>query len=157
MGSVFAAIGTALPETVVPLVAIIGGILTGNAQKGAEIGAGAALGSPFMLSTITFFMIFLASVGFFILKKRKNFGINIETGFFARDLRYFIFCYSLAVLAGVFDLTNFKYLVAIVLIGVYIFYFKRTIEKAGCSCCEQISELKFAKFLKFIKKFLKRG
>ncbi|MBR2385731.1 hypothetical protein IKA92_00360 [bacterium] len=151
VGSVFAAIGTALPETIVPLVAIVGGFLTGNIEKGAEIGAGAALGSPFMLSTITFFMIFLACIGFYLLKKRKKLGIQIETKFFSRDLKYFIFCYSLAVLAGVLDVPYFKYFCVFVLILTYIFYFKRTIEKAGCSECEQISDLKFAKLLAFLK------
>jgi len=48
-GSVFAAVGTALPETIVPLVAI----LTGHEHSiSEEVGVGAILGAPFMLSTL---------------------------------------------------------------------------------------------------------
>src|SRR5438045_9189542 len=47
VGSVLAAIGTALPETLLPLVAILLGRETGK-----EIGIGAILGAPFMLSTL---------------------------------------------------------------------------------------------------------
>ena len=68
VGSIFAAIGTALPETIVPLVAIIGGILVGNELDGAEIGAGASLGSPFMLSSLALFLLALV-----LLFKKRNF------------------------------------------------------------------------------------
>src|SRR5438034_1359613 len=47
VGSVLAAVGTALPETLLPLVAIA----IGHPQ-GEEIGIGAILGAPFMLSTL---------------------------------------------------------------------------------------------------------
>src|SRR5437762_11769043 len=47
VGSVLAAIGTALPETILPLVAVLSGH-----EKGDEIGVGAILGAPFMISTL---------------------------------------------------------------------------------------------------------
>jgi cation:H+ antiporter len=46
VGSVLAAVGTALPETILPLVAI----LSGHAGR-EEIGAGAILGAPFYVVT----------------------------------------------------------------------------------------------------------
>src|SRR5947208_13894052 len=53
VGSVLAAIGTALPETILPIVAIaVGGGNTGN-----EVGIGAILGSPLMLSTLALFIL----------------------------------------------------------------------------------------------------
>ena len=48
-GSLFAAVGTALPETLVPLLAIMGS--SGHIQVNQEIGIGAILGAPLMLST----------------------------------------------------------------------------------------------------------
>ena len=48
-GSLFAAVGTALPESMVPLVAIFAG---NSAEISEEVGVGAILGAPFMLSTI---------------------------------------------------------------------------------------------------------
>ena len=47
VGSVLAAIGTALPETLLPIVAIVSGH-----EAGDEIGIGAILGAPFMLTTL---------------------------------------------------------------------------------------------------------
>ena len=50
-GSIFAAVGTALPETMVPLLALLAG--TSNAHTNEEIGVGAILGAPLMLSTLS--------------------------------------------------------------------------------------------------------
>ena len=57
VGSVLAAVGTAMPETLVPLIAIL--MLGGEA--GREIGVGAILGAPFMLATMALF--YLRPVG----------------------------------------------------------------------------------------------
>jgi cation:H+ antiporter len=48
VGTVLAAIGTAIPESVVTLVAV----LSGNGGK--ELGVGAALGGPLVLSTLAY-------------------------------------------------------------------------------------------------------
>ncbi len=51
-GSILAAVGTALPETMIPVIAI-GSVLVGRGDQAAdEIGVGAILGAPFMLATI---------------------------------------------------------------------------------------------------------
>src|SRR6266513_1218560 len=52
VGSVLAAVGTALPETMIPVVAIL---FSGQAHS-AEIGVGAILGAPFMLATLAMFV-----------------------------------------------------------------------------------------------------
>src|SRR5271155_988767 len=49
VGSVFAAVGTALPETLIPFVAVV----FFGAKHGNEVGIGAIAGAPFMLSTLT--------------------------------------------------------------------------------------------------------
>ena len=58
LGNILAAVGTALPETALPLVAILGAYVTGNEVKiGCDICKGSVLGSMFFLSTIEFFII----------------------------------------------------------------------------------------------------
>src|SRR5215203_4908413 len=52
VGSILAAVGTALPETMIPIVAILFG--TGEASD--EVGVGAILGAPFMLATLAMFV-----------------------------------------------------------------------------------------------------
>src|SRR5574340_550925 len=66
-GSLFAAVGTALPETMVPLLALMAG--TSNTAVNEEIGVGAILGAPLMLSTLSICLMALA-----VWKKRGTQG-----------------------------------------------------------------------------------
>jgi cation:H+ antiporter len=58
-GSVLAAVGTALPETMIPVVALVGAALAGESAGAAagEIGIGAILGAPFLLATLAMFVV----------------------------------------------------------------------------------------------------
>ena len=92
-GSLFAAVGTAMPETLVPILAIMGS--SANAQVNQEIGVGAILGAPLMLSTLTTFM-----MGMAVFRRRKAVGhIRPERTGFLRDLHFFLASYSLSALA----------------------------------------------------------
>src|SRR5215212_4235895 len=53
VGSVLAAVGTALPETMIPIIAILTG---GGSSESHGVGVGAILGAPFMLSTLAMFV-----------------------------------------------------------------------------------------------------
>ena len=53
VGSVLAAVGTALPETMIPIIAILSG---GGSEASHGVGVGAILGAPFMLSTLAMFV-----------------------------------------------------------------------------------------------------
>src|SRR6266550_7429995 len=52
VGSVLAAVGTALPETMIPIVAI----LFGAGEASRDVAVGAVLGAPFMLATLAMFV-----------------------------------------------------------------------------------------------------
>ena len=95
VGSVLAAIGTALPETLLPLVAI----LTGGAVSGDEIGVGAILGAPLMLSTLAMFVLG-ASLLVFSRGGRRGTRLRAEASVVGNDLAFFVGMYSMAVLAG---------------------------------------------------------
>ena len=57
VGSVPAAVGTAMPETMIPVIAILGlGAYGGDSETAHAIGMGAILGAPFMLSTLAMFV-----------------------------------------------------------------------------------------------------
>ena len=89
-GSLFAAVGTALPETMVPLLAIFAG--TGNTKVNEEIGVGAILGAPLMLSTLSIFLMALS-----VAKKRGLQGhFNPERTGFTRDLNFFLGAFVLS-------------------------------------------------------------
>ena len=92
-GSVFAAVGTALPEAMIPVVAVLAA--SGDLSVRHDVGVGAILGAPLMLSTITFFL-----MGTFAAQRRgwaqpfrpESTGVH-------RDLDWFLFAFALATLA----------------------------------------------------------
>jgi cation:H+ antiporter len=63
VGSVLAAVGTALPETMIPIVAVVAIIFTGSTAAG-EVGVGAILGAPFLLATLAMFVVGVSALGF---------------------------------------------------------------------------------------------
>ena len=85
MGSVLAAVGTALPETIIPLIAIVSS--QGGESAGDEIGIGAILGAPFMLSTLAIFVCGLSVVIFTLTKKRTLQGALQQGDHEARPAR----------------------------------------------------------------------
>ena len=92
-GSLFAAVGTAMPETLVPLLAIFAG--TGNATTNEEIGVGAILGAPLMLSTLSLCLMSLA-----VLTRRGLLGhLTPERTGLKRDLDFFLMAFLLAFVA----------------------------------------------------------
>lgn len=138
-GSILAAVGTALPETVVPLVAIFWGIskenlinvLTGKAEtlnSVNQISMGAIIGAPFMLSTIAFFLIGVSSWLYYKGGKRKSCFINVDKTVLERDLVFFIVSFSLAFLA--IFLSHFFHLVlALVVLFIYVIYLYLTFKE----------------------------
>ncbi len=136
-GSVLAAVGTALPETILPIIAVLF-----FAETGKDIGVGAILGAPFMLSTLAFPL-----VGFTILTavlmKKRNFIISIEEDGIRRDLAFFLFAYTVALFIVPFESFAIKVLTAIFLLSLYIFYVYLTI-KADSEEMEEVEHLYFA-------------
>jgi cation:H+ antiporter len=121
VGSVLAAVGTALPETLIPIIAII--FATGEGAH--AVGVGAILGAPFMLSTLA---MFVTGVGVLAFRARRATGttLAVDTGVLSHDLRYFFIGYSLAIGAAFLpsDLLIGRWIVAVVLIGLYVWYVK---------------------------------
>ncbi|HUW37467.1 MAG TPA: hypothetical protein VMV91_09045 [Rhodocyclaceae bacterium] len=92
-GSLFAAVGTALPETLVPLLALFAG--TAKLSVNEEIGVGAILGAPLMLSTLSVCLMALA-----VLRRRGATGhVRPERGGLVRDLDFFLMAFALAAAA----------------------------------------------------------
>lgn len=122
-GSVLAAVGTALPETLIPIIAVI--FFSGNA--GSDIGIGAILGAPFMLSTLAFPLIGLTVLTGHLLKKR-GITLHAETTGLRRDLTFFLFAYSVALFVVPFESHNVRVITAIFLLTLYIVYIFQTLK-----------------------------
>ena len=126
VGSVLAAVGTALPETIIPLIAIL---ITGG-EGGDAIGIGAILGAPFMLSTLAIFVCGI-SVVIFAWRKRRTIEIRFNREIMRRDLGFFLVAYAIAVAVGIFDIGRFRWAVAVLLIIGYGVYVRRTMKSEG--------------------------
>src|SRR5215210_4681271 len=97
VGSVLAAVGTALPETMIPVVALIGAALAGESAgtSASEIGVGAILGAPFLLATLALFIVGASALGF---RGRRENGTElvIERRTTRRDILYFLILFAVA-------------------------------------------------------------
>lgn len=140
-GSILAAVGTALPETIVPLVAIFWGIdkellikvLTGQADASLnsanQISMGAIIGAPFMLATVAFFLIGLSSWTYFKSGRRKSEVINVDKTVLERDLTFFLISFTLGFI-GIFLTSHYLHVtLAIILMLLYIIYFYKTVKE----------------------------
>ena len=128
VGSILAAVGTALPETMIPIIAIFG---IGKETEGADIGIGAILGAPFMLATLAFFITGFAA----LLFRRNNRPLLLNTKVVQRDLKFFLIVYSMAIFASFLPSQELKNGVAWALVLAYGVYVVLTLRdcKDGCN------------------------
>jgi cation:H+ antiporter len=122
-GSLFAAVGTALPETSVPLLALMAG--TSDAHLNEEIGVGAILGAPLMLSTLS-----LSLLAFAVFKNRKANGhFHPEKTGLKRDLNFFILAFGFATLALFVphEVRAVRYAIGFVMVMIYFIYIMLTL------------------------------
>lgn len=127
-GSIFAAVGTAMPETIVPLLAIFAG--TQNQQLNEEIGVGAILGAPLMLSTLSLFLMALA-----VWHKRGAQGhLTPEKTGLKRDLDFFLAAFALSAVALFVphdDNPAIRAMLAVVMVLIYFFYVMLTLKASA--------------------------
>ncbi len=119
VGSVLAAVGTALPETLIPIIAIV------FSRSGAtnDIGIGAILGAPFMLSTLA---MFVTGVGVLVFRRRRATATRmaVDTVVLVHDMRYFAIAYALAIAAAFLpaEVGWGRLVVAAALLMIYAWY-----------------------------------
>ena len=130
VGSLLAAVGTAMPETLIPIVALIGG-----SEGSEDVAIGAIVGAPFLLATIAMALVGVAALGY---KGRRDQGRHLEAHMetLERDLLFFLvfFGIALAVGWGMPDLA--RYVAGALFLVAYGFYVRATLRRGG----EQQSE-----------------
>src|SRR6476646_2775631 len=140
VGSVLAAVGTALPETMIPIIAIL--FATGESSN--EVGVGAILGAPFMLSTLA---MFVTGVAVLYQAKKRPAGdvMPVDTVVLAHDVRYFVIAYAIAIGAAFLprEPVQLRWIVEVVLIGIYAWYVKAHFEADPDTDAEDLAPLRF--------------
>jgi cation:H+ antiporter len=124
-GSLLAAVGTAMPETLIPIVAIVG------AAEGADdVAVGAIIGAPFLLATIAMALVGISAL---VFRSRRDQGTALaaDVGTLDRDLIFFgvSFAAALAIGLGVPDPVQIPLAVAFVL--GYAGYVRMTLREGG--------------------------
>jgi cation:H+ antiporter len=123
-GSLFAAVGTALPETMVPLLALLAG--TQNGAINEEIGVGSILGAPLMLATLSISLMAIA-----VWKRRGTQGhLRPERTGLTRDLNFFIIAFSFAAVAMYVPhtLPAIRYALGACMVMIYFIYVMMTLK-----------------------------
>jgi cation:H+ antiporter len=139
VGSVLAAVGTALPETMIPIIAIL--FSGGNAH---EVGIGAILGAPFMLATLAMFVTGVA-VLVVARRTRRSDEMLLNVPVLGHDVKFFAIAYILAVgvafLPG--DLHWPRWIVAALLLGIYVYYVRGHLRAEAASGEPDLAALRF--------------
>jgi cation:H+ antiporter len=125
VGSVLAAVGTAMPETLIAIVALIG------AEEGADqVAIGAIVGAPFLLATLAMGLVGLFA---YLYRRRRAQGLELDAHkpTLERDLIFFLvfFALSLALAWGAPDAVRIPLGVLVVL--AYFAYIHRTLKGGG--------------------------
>ena len=141
VGSVLAAVGTALPETMIPIIAIGFG---GGGHATDDVGIGAVLGAPFMLSTLA---MFVTGTGVIAYRSRRPTGtvMTVDTGVLVHDIKYFVVAYALAIGAAFLPdgLSLLKWAVAAVLAVIYVRYVKGHFDAEHAAGEDDLAPLRF--------------
>jgi cation:H+ antiporter len=119
-GSILAAVGTALPETVVVVVALAGG--GGAAQR---VAVGAVLGSSFLLLTLG-----AGITGFAVLTRKRRRQLVAERAQVRRDLNVFLTAFPCAIAATVLTRPE-RIVVGVLLLAIYAAYARATLRAGG--------------------------
>lgn len=125
VGSLLAAVGTAMPETLIPIVAVIGG------ASGADgVAIGAIIGAPFLLATVAMAIVGLSALAY---RNRRSQGTHLEAHAptLDRDLGFFLCFFALATLIGLGVPEAIRIVLAVGFIGAYAVYARRTLHRGG--------------------------
>jgi cation:H+ antiporter len=130
-GTILAAFGTALPESVVTFVAIV----FGGTDAEREIGVGAALGGPLALSTLAYGVLGLTLMGSAHLKVRRikvrrKETLDIDCRRLSRDQGWFLSIFLWKFVLGLIAFPG-KPWFGFLFLGAYAFYVWKELQSDG--------------------------
>lgn len=125
VGSLLAAVGTAMPETLIAIVAIV------NATEGSEdVAVGAIVGAPFLLGTLAMGLVGLFA---YLYRGRRAQGTRLAAHgpTLERDIVFFLIFFALGGLLAWGPPTAVRIPAGIAVLGAYVFYVARTLRGGG--------------------------
>ena len=131
VGSLLAAVGTAMPETLIPIVALLEGDRDSDA-----VAIGAIVGAPFLLATIAMALVGTAALGY---RRRRPQGrsLSAHAPTLERDLGFFLVFFAAALALGVGVGGALRVPAAVVFLLAYLVYVNRTLARSGTQPLEE--------------------
>jgi cation:H+ antiporter len=125
VGSLLAAVGTAMPETLIPIVAVIG------AEKGSEdVAIGAIVGAPFLLATVAMALVGLSALAYEGRREQgRRLAAHVPT--LDRDLGFFLGFFAIGLALGWGAPAALRIPVAVAFCIAYGAYVRRTLAGGG--------------------------
>jgi cation:H+ antiporter len=124
VGSLLAAVGTAMPETLIAIVALVG------ATRSQEVAVGAIVGAPFLLGTLAMGLVGLFA---FLYRRRRPQGVrlraHVET--LDRDLVFFLVFFGGGLALGFGAPTAIRIPAGFAFFAAYVIYVWRTLIRGG--------------------------
>jgi cation:H+ antiporter len=125
VGSLLAAVGTAMPETLISIVALIG------AAEGADqVAIGAIVGAPFLLATLAMGLVGLFA---YLYRRRRDSGLalRVHRPTLERDLLFFLLFFSLALALAWGAPPALRIAVGVICLLAYPLYIRHTLRGGG--------------------------
>lgn len=125
VGSVLAAVGTAMPETLIAIVALL------SASEGSgEVAIGAIVGAPFLLATLAMGLVGLFA---FAYRRRREQGVGLATHgpTLERDLLFFLAFFATAGLLAWGPPAAVRIPVGVAFLAAYVLYVRHTLRGGG--------------------------
>jgi cation:H+ antiporter len=124
VGSLLAAVGTAMPETLIAIVALIG------ATKSEDVAIGAIVGAPFLLATLAMGLVGGTA---YLYRARRPQGIELRAHVptLDRDLIFFLVFFGLALALGFGAPEEVRIPAGILFFCAYPIYVWRTLVRGG--------------------------
>jgi cation:H+ antiporter len=125
VGSLLAAVGTAMPETLIAIVALL------DATEGADqVAIGAIVGAPFLLATLAMGLVGLFA---YLYRDRREQGIELTAHrpTLERDLIFFLSFFALALLLAWGVPPGLRIPVGVAMLLAYPLYIRRTLRGSG--------------------------
>jgi len=125
VGSVLAAVGTAMPETLIAIVALIGA-----REGGDQVAIGAIVGAPFLLGTLAMGLVGLFA---YLYRDRREQGLELRAHgpTLERDLLFFLFFFALSLALAWGAPAALRIPVGILVLLAYPLYVRRTLKQGG--------------------------
>ena len=140
VGAILAAVGTALPESIIPVVALV---RNPGDPEAVEIAIGAIIGAPFLLGTVAMLLVAASAIAFRD-RREQNDRVEIDPESTRRDLHFFLAVMPIGLVIGALALADLPRIVAAVLLVLaYVAYTARTIKHGGDATDEALKPLYF--------------